>query len=256
MSVGRRIEEVRMAIMLLSRIRVWPQWPEVDPPNPRDIIWALPLAGAAIGGLGALAYVLLVGLANVPESMAAIATLALMLLATGALHEDGLADTADGFGGGRTRERKLDIMRDSRIGTYGALSLMLSLAWRGAAISLIADPGLVAGALVACGALSRGAVVLMLARLPPARSDGLGVAFREIEIAQIGWGLATASLIAVAVLPVSAAVLLALAGVTTTLWFASVARGQIGGYTGDTLGAVQQLSECAMLLALVALISG
>src|SRR5437868_4014872 len=94
--------------------------------------WALPLAGALVGLLGAIAYWLAhaVGLPPLPAGALALAT---TLVATGCLHEDGLADTADGFGGGTTRERKLEIMRDSRIGSYGGCALMLSLLLRGSA---------------------------------------------------------------------------------------------------------------------------
>ena len=96
-----------------------------------------------------------------------------MTLATGGLHEDGLADTADGFGGGRTPGRRLEIMRDSRIGSYGAMALLSAFAVRGVAIAAIAEPARVAAALVASGALGRGAILLVLRLAPPARADGL-----------------------------------------------------------------------------------
>ncbi|WP_338320010.1 adenosylcobinamide-GDP ribazoletransferase, partial [Bradyrhizobium ottawaense] len=91
----------------------------------------------------------------------------------GALHEDGLADTADGLGGGRTRERKLEIMRDSRIGTYGVCALILSFGLRWSALAAIADPLLVAFALCAAHAAARAGVPAFMSLVPPARPDGL-----------------------------------------------------------------------------------
>src|SRR5208282_733244 len=88
-------------------------------------------------------------------------------------HEDGLADTADGFGGGKTREQKLDIMRDSRIGTYGVCALALSILLRASALASLADPALVAWALIAAHAAARAAMPLLMFSVPPARSDGL-----------------------------------------------------------------------------------
>ncbi|MFZ0074232.1 MAG: adenosylcobinamide-GDP ribazoletransferase, partial [Xanthobacteraceae bacterium] len=101
-------------------------------------VWALPIAGACVGLFGALAY-WLVARAGLPPLPAAALSIAATTLATGCLHEDGLADVADGFGGGTTRERKLEIMRDSRLGTYGAMILLVSFAAKLSALAAIPD---------------------------------------------------------------------------------------------------------------------
>jgi adenosylcobinamide-GDP ribazoletransferase len=172
---------------------------------------------------------------------------------TGAFHEDGLADTADGFGGGATAERKLEIMRDSRIGTYGALALMLSLAIRIAALAALAKPGAVFSALVAAGALSRGGIVLVLLILKPARSDGIAATLADTSRSAAWWGFGFAALTALLCLGLGGAITVLAVGVAACLAFASVARTQIGGYTGDVLGAGAVIAECAALSAVSAL---
>lgn len=133
--------------------------------------WALPVAGLLVGLAGAFVYkgAMWFGLTPSPAALLALVTTALI---TGALHEDGLADTADGLGGGRTRERKLEIMRDSRIGTYGVCALILSFGLRWSALATIADPVAVALALCAAHAAARAGVPAFMALVPPARPDG------------------------------------------------------------------------------------
>ena len=130
------------------------------------------MVGALIGLAGAIAYALAVWL-GLPPWPAAVLALATTIWLTGALHEDGLADVADGFGGGRTREDKLAIMRDPRIGSYGALALVLAVLARAGAMAALAEPAAVAAALVAAGAASRAALPAVMAALPQARPDGL-----------------------------------------------------------------------------------
>ncbi|MBN9244792.1 MAG: adenosylcobinamide-GDP ribazoletransferase [Mesorhizobium sp.] len=211
-----------------------------------DAIWAAPLAGLAVAVIGALTYAVAarLGLASGP---AAALALAATVLATGALHEDGLSDVADGFGGGRDRERKLEIMRDSRIGAYGAAALALSLLLRWNALAEIHGGWSMLAALVAAHGASRGLLGAFMHRLPPARSDGLsagaGSVSRQTAIAGAGLG-------ALVLLPlglgglVAAAILLGFVFAT----FTALCRRQIGGQTGDTAGALQQLAEIAVLL--------
>ena len=134
-----------------------------------------PLVGAMLGatGAGALCAASALGL---PPLLSAPLAIAALIALTGALHEDGLADCADGFGGGATRARKLEIMKDSRIGAFGALALALSLYLRIVALALIAGEslGLAAAVLIGAAAVSRGAALTPLARLPPARTAGAG----------------------------------------------------------------------------------
>src|SRR5262249_12873429 len=134
--------------------------------------WALPLAGLLIGLAGGAIYFLAhsVGLTAGPAAALALATTVLL---TGALHEDGLADTADGVGGGRTRDRKLEIMRDSRIGAYGACALFLSLIIRWSALAAIANPQAVLVTLCVAHAASRASLPAFMRLVPLARTDGL-----------------------------------------------------------------------------------
>jgi adenosylcobinamide-GDP ribazoletransferase len=218
-----------------------------------EAIWAAPLAGLAVAVLGALAYAIAVwlGLAAGPASALALAA---TLLATGALHEDGLSDVADGFGGGRDRERKLEIMRDSRIGAYGAAALGLSLLIRWSALAEIHGGWSILAALVAAHGASRGLLGVFLHALPPARDDGLSAGAGSVPRQTAIGGAALGALV---LLPlgssglVAAAILLAIILVA----FGTVCRRQIGGQTGDTAGALQQLAEITVLLVASATLS-
>ena len=213
-----------------------------------DSAWAFPLVGAGIGGAAALALPLaeLIGLTSWPAAL--VSVLAGIAL-TGALHEDGLADTADGFCGGRDREEKLAILRDSRQGTYGVLAIVLSVLLRVAALAGIGDAIHAGLALIAAHAASRAALPAAMMGLTPARSDGLGAmagtprAGGAMAAALIGAAITLAALG-----PVRGVVALCLAGVPV-FGLAELARRQIGGYTGDVLGAFQQVGEIVILLA-------
>jgi len=133
--------------------------------------WTFPLIGVLVGLFAALIYWLADGLDLLPFVSATLAIVAALLL-TGALHEDGLADTVDGFGG-RTRERKLEIMRDSRTGTYGVSALVSSFMLRAGALASLVEPGLAAAALIAAHAGGRATMPVLMLVLPRARQDGL-----------------------------------------------------------------------------------
>jgi adenosylcobinamide-GDP ribazoletransferase len=213
----------------------------------------MPIAGALVGLIGAAVYWLTSAVGLPPFSAAALA-LAATLIATGCLHEDGLADTADGFGGGSSRERKLEIMRDSRIGTYGACALALSLILRWSALASIADPAAVAMALIAAHAAARAPLPAFMRFVPPARSDGLAAAAggppREgaaaasfLGVVALGLCLGPGAVIIGLLLLSSAAILMAWLSVQ-----------QIGGQTGDVLGALEQINEILILLTAAALV--
>lgn len=221
------------------------------PADPAQCVWAYPLVGAVVGGIGAGAYCLCVWL-HLPPPIAALWTLAVTVLVTGGLHEDGLADTADGFGGGASVPRKLEIMRDSRIGSYGTLALVLSTALRWAALAELASPGRVVPALIAAGALSRGALAVPLLALPPARDDGLAAALRNAARPRTLFGPLLAALLALASLPLPLAVLATALSGAAALAITVLARRQVGGYTGDVLGACAVLVECVVLGQLAA----
>jgi adenosylcobinamide-GDP ribazoletransferase len=209
-------------------------------------VWAYPIVGVAIGAIGAAIYRLNAEI-GLPPAFAAICAIAAMALATGALHEDALADMADGFGGGRSRAQKLKIMRDSRVGTFGVLALVLSVAARAAAITSIAVPSKVAMALIGTGSLARGAMLVLVILLPPARIDGLGAGLRTTGKTRAFIGLVLSATVAFLLLPRAAAASATAAAVLAAVGFSVIAWRQIGGYTGDVLGATEVIAECATL---------
>ncbi len=209
--------------------------------------WAFPLVGAAIGLSSGLVFVLARAFHLGAAAAALLALLAGFLL-TGAMHEDGLADTADGLGGGRDREEALAIMRDSRLGTYGVAAISLSIGLRAAALSAIAAPIPALSALLAAHAVSRALLPLAALALPPARKEGQGAAFAQKGLLGPFAAAALALLFALAALgPVKGFLGLGLAGLFS-LAVGALARRRIGGYTGDVLGAMEQVGEIAMLL--------
>ena len=216
----------------------------------------VPVAGAIIA-MPPACVLLAASVLGLPPVLAAPLAIAALALVTGALHEDALADCADGFGGGRTRERKLEIMRDSRIGAFGGVTLALSLYIRVAALAVVADrsPGLGALVLVAAAALSRAASLWPLAWLPPARAEGVGAAAQPAP-AMAGVAAGLALVLALALLAPAAGIPRALCAcafvVLVTAAFCELARNQIQGQTGDVAGATQQLAEIAVYLTLAA----
>lgn len=213
--------------------------------------WAFPVTGLVVGLIGALVYVLAHRL-GLPAWPAAALSVAATLVVTGALHEDGLADTADGFGGGDTLQSKLDIMRDSRTGAYGVCALVLSLLLRIGILASLADAYAVVWALIASHGAARATMVILMWMLPPARNDGLS----HDAGSPPGEGAAAAATIAVVVLlfflhPLRG-VIAALALIATVALMAWLAMRQIGGQTGDVLGATEQVGEIVVLLVAVA----
>ncbi|EAQ03381.1 putative Cobalamin (5'-phosphate) synthase [Pseudooceanicola batsensis HTCC2597] len=211
--------------------------------------WAWPVVGLGLGALAGLAGWVALSL-GLPAPVAAVAVLAVQVVLTGGLHEDGLADTADGLWGGWTRERRLEIMRDSRIGSYGVIALILGFSARWTALAVMLDEGGYWGALIAAAALSRGVLPAIMALVPNARTDGLsrGVGRPSGQIAALAAMLA----LVVGVLAVGTGVIAAaLAAALAALGLAAMASRRIGGQTGDILGAIQVLAEIAVLLTLV-----
>jgi len=238
------MRELAAALTWLTRIPAW-RLASGEPVPIARALWAFPLVGALVGAVGAAVFALC---SRVP-ALAATLAVAATVLVTGALHEDGLADTADGLGGGHSRERALEIMRDSRIGAYGALTLMLTLAVRIISVATIADPAEAAAALVAAASLGRACILPLVLLLLPARVDGMAATLRERHSADIAIGLViAAAIVGVALrrpaLPACAAALAA----TGLLGLA--AHRRLGGYTGDVLGACAAFAEAAALAAI------
>lgn len=212
---------------------------------------AFPLVGVALGlGIGLVALLALaIGLSPFVSAILAVAT---GIVATGALHEDGLADTADGLGA-RERERRLEIMRDSATGTYGVLALVLAVGLQVAALAaLLHHPLAALLALVAAFALARAAMVWLWHATPPARTDGAAAASGRPVAASVRLAFILAVL---AALPATLVVgpwpaLVALGGLVAVLLVVRrIARG-LGGHTGDVLGASVVLGQAAVLVGL------
>jgi len=215
--------------------------------------WSFPLVGLFIGALAGSA---LYGFSelNLHPLACAVAGLATAALVTGALHEDGLADVADGFGGGATAEKKLLIMRDSRIGAFGVIALIVSFGFRIGVLAGFPGPGTAAAALVASAVLSRAVVPVVMALSRPAAGDGLGFSAGRPSLPVAGGAFLIGAAIAVPLVGIDVALLSAAAVLVAAFAVARLARRQIGGYTGDVLGAVQQVAEMAVLAAVRALI--
>ncbi|MGH9460916.1 MAG: adenosylcobinamide-GDP ribazoletransferase [Vicinamibacteria bacterium] len=241
------------AISFLSRVPV-PQRLGIDAVDVGGATIFFPLVGAAIGGVGALFLELSF---LFPATLTALLVVAFWALVTGAMHLDGLADTADGLGGGRTREEKLSIMRDPSVGSYGVVTLILSLAVKVTALSTLIARGLAAPYLILAPTLGRWATVPLgyLLRYARGEAEGLGAALTG----RVGWwDVLGATAIAAVIVFLAAgangffcwAVVVAVLGILGA-WF----QRSIGGVTGDTLGAACELCETAALVAAVGLTS-
>jgi adenosylcobinamide-GDP ribazoletransferase len=243
--------DLKLSLLFCTRLPIVRSAP-LDGASFGRATWALPIAGALVGLIGALVYWLahVVGLPPLP---AAALALAATLAATGCLHEDGLADVADGFGGGGTRERKLEIMRDSRIGTYGTCAVMTSLLLRASALAALAEPSVVAPTLIAAHAGARAGLPMFMSLLPPARADGLSACAGRPP----GGSVVTAGLLGIGTLGLAlgpltgfVALLFVLLSIVFLAWLCT---RQIGGQTGDVLGASEQVSEILILLTAAAM---
>jgi adenosylcobinamide-GDP ribazoletransferase len=242
-------EDLQTAVSFLTRIPM-PHPEGSKPSNFARSAWLFPLVGGAIGTIVAMVN-LAFRAVNLPSVAAAALALGFGALLTGALHEDGLADVADGFGGGKDRNAKLEIMRDSRLGTYGALILMVAFVAKTSAIAATQTEMAVRG-LIAAHALSRGVLPLMSLTVRTARRDGLAAnAGRASPAVAAAAGL-VALAIAFLALPWELALSAALLVGASAAAMAWIAHRQIGGLTGDVLGGTQQVSETAILLLIAA----
>ncbi len=243
------VEDIAAAMMLLTRIPV--PWRKISnkPPNLSRSAWAYPLVGLIISFIGAFAYAVVAYL-NLSPMLAALLAVLAMVLTTGAFHEDGLADMADGIGGGMTKDKKLEIMRDSRVGTYGAVALILSIMIRVETLDTFSYMAAIL-AIVAAGPLSRAMIVLALYLLPPAREKGLGTVAGEPPQAAMITALFF-GIIPLALLWSPLSILLAIiASILALILVSRIAMKSVDGYTGDILGAIQQVSEAAIMIALL-----
>lgn len=242
-----------VALVFLTRFRVSIRLPEL--PLARTV-WAWPLIGLFVGFLIGLSLIIAraIGLPPLPATIIAVA---IGVLATGALHEDGLADIADGFGGGRDRAAKLSIMRDSRVGAYGVLVLIIAILLRTAALASFlprVDYVFLLIVPMAAHAGGRAAMAVALRLLPPAREDGLGAVTGRPSWIQAIIAAILGGLPLLAIGPAKFSVSLGTGAVLAAAVVAAIAVGwlarrQIGGQTGDVLGAICIATEIAALLA-------
>lgn len=251
----RRAAEVVTALLWLTRLSLGRFLP--DPaPSLAQSAWAFPVAGAVVGVIAALSILLADGL-GLSSAVAAILGVAATIWLTGALHEDGLADYADGCGAS-TRERSLQIMRDSRIGSYGVLALLLAVALR---VACLADlirivPVFAALSLIGAAMLSRAGMAAALALMWPARGDGLGRAAGRASPRAAACALMIACIplllmVVFEYLSPLSGLLCMIFGLAAQAALARQALRRLGGQTGDVLGAIQQVGEVSTLLALV-----
>ncbi|WP_432449979.1 adenosylcobinamide-GDP ribazoletransferase [Aliiroseovarius marinus] len=247
-----RISDIPAAIGLLTRLPI-----RVDTTKAiargAQAAWAWPLVGAipalALWGVASLALN-----AGLPALWAATLGLLVQVVLTGAMHEDGLSDSADGLWGGFERTRRLEIMKDSRIGAYGVIALILSLLLRATALAVILPlPGAI-WALVVIGLVSRLPMVLLMGSLPNARDDGLAHHVGRPGAATMGLASSLVAVVTLVLCPWAIAPLLVICS-AGTIAVAALAKGKIGGQTGDILGASQQVTEVLALAVFAALMA-
>ncbi len=239
------LQDIPAAIGLLSRLPV-----KSDGKRGAACAWAFPLTGLVLGIIAAAISWVATAI-GLPNNLTAGLALVSLVVMTGALHEDGLADSVDGLWGGWDKTRRLEIMKDSHIGAYGVIALVLSLGLRWTALTALADAGLLTAALIGIATLSRLPMVVAMATIPHARTDGLS--------ASVGRVKGPTALVAITLTIPIIIVLFGWPGVIATIITALAASAvilsalrKIDGQTGDILGATQQISEIAALLALTA----
>jgi adenosylcobinamide-GDP ribazoletransferase len=246
------IDDVSLAVGLLTRV-----------PMPHPVVAttdglaraqrAFPLVGALIGLVVGLVDRCLLAI-GVPALAAAALALGAGAALTGALHEDGLADVGDGFGGGRDKSAKLAIMRDSRLGTYGMIALLVGFIARASALASLPMAAILP-ALVVAHALGRAAIPVLAANMPFAREDGLGKSAGRPDLASAITAVVIGVVIALLCLTAKQALLAVVIAIIGAAAIAGLAWRQIGGVTGDVFGAAEQVVEALVLLTLSALVS-
>ena len=260
MQMPPNLQKIMIAIGFLSRLPVPKSvWTDFDG-RVATTAHLFPLAGLVIALPAAFTLWLLMAL-DADPLVAAVVALGVLTLTTGALHEDGLADCADGFGGGASRDRALEIMKDSRIGTYGAIALILSFGLRAATLSTLAtelSPLAAAAIFAAIAPLSRAMMVTHWQALPSARANGTAVSAGQPDVFIGALALATGTVLSGILLIYAlsfASLLLTLVAMAIAATLMSRrATSKIGGHTGDTIGATEQVCEMAGLLALSLLV--
>jgi adenosylcobinamide-GDP ribazoletransferase len=241
-----RADDFKASILFLTRLHFGPAM-QVAGAEIGRAAWAFPIAGIIVGLIGALVYALAYR-AGLPAWPAAALSVAATMAVSGCLHEDGLADMIDGFGGGTTRERKLEIMRDSRIGVYGVCALSLSVLLRVSALAGLGAPGQVAAALIAAHGAGRAVLPVFMFFVPPARGDGLSAGAGQPPRESVAAAAVLGLLVLILCLGLAPGLLAVFFLAILSALLAWLSVSQIDGQTGDVLGAVEQVSEILILL--------
>jgi adenosylcobinamide-GDP ribazoletransferase len=250
------MEQFRNAVRFMTILPVRSVSGEIAPDWLTRCLKYSPLVGIGIGVASGLVLLIATELWN--ETIAAMLAVATSIALTGALHEDGFADTFDGFGGGFTVEKRLTIMKDSRIGTYGALALGLNVALRIAALAVL-TPWQGMAALIAAHAAARAAPAWVMTRLSYSGDvSAMKVAYAEsrprTDELQLGLIFVLLAILPLTLISAPAVAFGALLGVALAALLALWARRLIGGYTGDVLGGIEQAFEIGFLLGVAALL--
>lgn len=244
--------DVYSSVVFLTRLPA-PGWPEAAARKLSDGMWAFPVAGVLVATIAGVVYAICDAF-GVPAFISALFAVSALVIATGGLHEDGLSDLADGVWGGADSAKRLAIMSDSRIGAFGAIALIVSITGRAAAIATIGQPLFVLGALIAVAAGSRAVMPAMMIFGTPAKSDGLGASAGQPALGAWGGALVLGALICAIAAPAGWVACLVAAAVGAVL-VGCFAHRNIGGYTGDVLGAGQQVAELFALTAIASAIA-
>lgn len=250
---GGWIQDFLVALVFLTRLPITLGF-SFDLKALKSACRCFPLIGIIVGGLSGAIFMISYAV-GLPPLLSAFLAVAAQILLTGALHEDAIGDVADGFGGGSARDRKLEIMRDSRVGTYAVLALIFIVGIKVTALSSLATPLTVFAVLVSSATASRSLMVWAMYLMPSARNDGLGhgagrPAILEPLVATV-LGILVA-IVALGNLVGAVALLSAIIGATL---MGVIAYRQIGGQTGDVLGAIQQISELVFIVSCIAVIT-
>ncbi|WP_020656611.1 adenosylcobinamide-GDP ribazoletransferase [Massilia niastensis] len=243
-----------IALQFFTRLPI-PRWVGFEAAWLNHASRYFPLVGLVVGGIAAGVYA---GAALfLPAPVAAVLSTAATIYLTGAFHEDGFADTCDGLGGGMTRERALEIMKDSRVGAYGAIGVVCMLIAKCTTLAML-PPASAIAALLLAHPLSRLAATSLIWKMEYARAEGKAkplaerMTAGEFGIAFLTVLLPAAALVLHGALQVTALAAALAAALLATFWLARTFERRLGGYTGDCLGAVQQLSEVAIHIAVLA----
>ncbi|MFD2205100.1 adenosylcobinamide-GDP ribazoletransferase [Kiloniella antarctica] len=262
-------QDIRIAFAFLTRIPV--SYP-VDKDgkaidrNLADASWAFPFVGLIVGLCGALVLIISDTLLHLPIYVSALLAITTTIIITGALHEDGLADVADGFGGSHDRDRKLEIMKDSTVGSYGSLALCITvllrtvllgslLDWGGMDVSQEGEgffmdlPTGIIAIMISAHIIGRGYAPLIMSHLPLARKNGLAAMANKPKLRSSYGGFLITLIFVFSLLPFFPALIVLSSAFCVLILLSWLSLKQIGGYTGDVLGSAVLLCEIAVYLS-------